>query len=74
METYEGVIVSIVKSRGFSFIRPSGDSKKDIFFSAAACVHPSDFEELREGLPVEFFLIDDLYGRGKRAIGIVVNT
>lgn len=67
METQKGVILRIMTSRGFGFIRQEDGT--DIYFHAVGCVSPS-FEELREGMPVEYIATAEKNGK-TRAIGVV---
>jgi len=71
METKSGIIISLVRKKGFGFIKLD-DSEETVFFHAGACVSPPDFEEYREGHTVEFCLIDDRQGRSQRAICLVI--
>lgn len=67
METRKGIITHIVKTKGFGFIRQEDGS--DIFFHAMGCVNPA-FEDLREGMEVEYMAVVQHKGR-RRAIGVV---
>ena len=55
----QGTISSLVPERGFGFIRsPEG---RELFFHRTALVG-TDFEELAEGLPVEFQVATETHG------------
>lgn len=66
METNSGIIVRIVKNRGFGFILR--DDGKEIYFHAIGVLSPA-FSELRQGMPVEFFVKET--NKGPEAIGVV---
>jgi len=68
METRKGIIVRIVSKNGFGFIQQKDGS--DIFFHAVGCVDP-DFDDLREGMEVEYMAITDKATNRPRAIGVV---
>lgn len=68
METQKGFITRIVSEKSFGFIRPHNDTG-DVFFHALGCVTP--FEELREGVEVEFMTVEDPPKNKLKAIGLV---
>ncbi len=68
METKTGTIVSIHNDRNYGFIR--GDDGLYYFFHRVGVVSPN-FDELREGHPVEFLAVEGKKGKS-RAIGVVV--
>ena len=80
MQTHTGIIVMLARKSGYGFIRLDddqasetlGDMKdnREVFFTAVGLIDPPDFQDLREGAPVEFFLVESK--RGLRAIGVVV--
>jgi CspA family cold shock protein len=49
----KGTIKKLVMDRGFGFIKPDTGGS-DIFFHCSAMPQKSDFDELTEGLTVEF--------------------
>lgn len=67
METQKGIITSIVSKKGYGFI--TQDNGERIFFHAIGVCDPQ-YEDLREGQPVEFMLKES--PKGKLAIGVVV--
>lgn len=72
MQTCTGIIVRIIRKKKYGFIRPDG-SETELFFHLAGLIEPRDFDSLREGQPVSYFIVDGKDGRGQRAIGVVVN-
>ena len=68
METKKGIINRIISSRGFGFIKQ--DNGEILFFHAIGVCSPT-FEELREGMPVEFTITTDMLTGKERAIGVV---
>jgi len=75
MESKSGTIRKIIFKRRYGFIRPdngAADGTNDLFFHMNGVITPA-FEELREGHPVEFYIVSDGDKQGRpRAIGIVV--
>ena len=70
MKVERGIIVSLVMSKGFGFIRQ--DDGTDLFFHATGVCQPT-FQELREGQPVEYMVIPSKHHEGEfKAIGVVV--
>lgn len=65
MEKKTGIIRGIVQKRGFGFIRQSDGS--DIFFHASSVLSP-EFENLREGMAVQYMVVEA--PRGFKAIGV----
>jgi cold shock CspA family protein len=66
-----GRIASISPERGFGFITPD-DEGGEIFFHRSA-LHGADFEELAEGVAVDFTLgqeAGDRLGEGLRAVDV----
>jgi len=70
MEVKQGTITGIM-ARGFGYIRPH-DSEEEIFFHAKAVCSPT-FEELREGMEVNYCLVNyKKKGESRtKAIGVV---
>jgi cold shock CspA family protein len=68
METRKGMVIRIATKKGFGFIR-QGDGT-DIFFHAVGCVEPH-FNDLREGMEVEYIVVTDKITKRARAIGVV---
>ncbi len=69
METQKGIVVHICTKQGYGFIQLK-DSNEQIFFHAVGCIDP-EFEDLREGMEVEY-LVTTSHRTGKpRAIGVV---
>ena len=66
METKSGIIKAIISKGRYGFILQEDGS--DIFFHKAGVLKP-EFEELREGMSVEFFVA--INPKGTRAIGVV---
>jgi cold shock CspA family protein len=66
MEKIKGFIQTVILPRGYGFVQPI-DEDKGIFFYRNAVLEPT-FEELKEGLPVQFITINT--PRGRKAIGI----
>lgn len=55
----KGKVVTLVSDRGFGFIRPDAvDSRKDIFFHASGMANRQDFDELQEGMDVQYGIDD----------------
>ncbi len=67
MEQGKGVVVTIILSKGFGFIRD--ENGKEIFFHAMSVCNPT-YEELKEGQEVEYMIKET--PRGPKAIGVVV--
>lgn len=67
-QTKTGIIKTIVGNRGFGFITADED-KQDLFFHASGVIN-TRFEELREGLPVEFLIAEGK--KGLKAIGVTL--
>ena len=70
MESRRGIIIKINPRKRYGFIRDEQE-EEEFYFHAVGVVSP-DFKELREGLPVMFFAVDDNRGPLRRAIGITV--
>lgn len=66
-QTQSGYIKAIISRKGYGFI--TGDNGEDYFFHASGVVG-ARFEELREGLQVEYLTADGK--RGQKAIGITL--
>lgn len=60
-----GIITSLLGQRKFGYIRREDGTQ--IFFHAKGVVNP-DFEGLREGNRVKFFIVDS--PKGDKAIGV----
>lgn len=69
MGNHKGIIISLVKHKGYGFIQEEKENKR-IFFHATGVCDPKDFGDLREGLPVEYMTVET--PKGTKAIGIVV--
>ena len=67
----KGIVKTIYHDKGFGFIRQ--DDGTDIFFHASGVCNPPKFEDLREGMPVNYFLVEyEKKGEKRRkAIGVV---
>jgi len=72
METKRGIIVGLIKKDGYGYIQPDGEQEK-VFFHASGVCNPPNFEDLREGMPVNYFLVEyEKKGEKRRkAIGVV---
>ncbi len=70
----EGVIVRLIRDRGFGFIRTEPEGE-EIFFHATA-VADGRFDTLQEGQRVQFDRVRDPRGRGMRAenVRLVANA
>jgi cold shock CspA family protein len=55
----QGTIASLVPDRGFGFIRDQ--QRQELFFHRKALLG-TDFEELAEGLPVEYQIASEAHG------------
>lgn len=66
-QTQSGIVKTIISRKGYGFI--AGDNGEDYFFHASGVVG-ARFEELREGLQVEYLIADGK--RGPKAIGITL--
>lgn len=66
LETKSGIITAILFKGQFGFIRQEDGS--DIFFHRAGVLKP-EFNELREGMPVDYLATTS--PKGSRAIGVV---
>ena len=66
METHRGTITRLMTIKRYGFIHKEDGT--DIFFHEQGLINPS-FNELREGMSVEFLIADS--PKGSRAIGIV---
>ncbi len=66
-ETRSGFIKAIIPNRGFGFI--SDGNGTDYFFHRVGVIG-IPFEELREGVQVEFIMVDGK--KGPKAIGITL--
>lgn len=71
METKQGIITGLIKKGGYGYIQPDNSQDK-IFFHATGVCSPN-FNDLREGMPVNYFLIEYETKGEKRnkAIGVV---
>lgn len=71
METKQGIITGIIKKSGYGYIQPD-ESQEKVFFHASGVCSPN-FSDLREGMPVNYFLVDYVSKGEKRekAIGVV---
>ena len=67
LETKTGIIKGIRSGKTYGFIKQD-DGGEDLFFHKLGVISPS-FEELREGMPVEYMVADT--PKGGRAIGVV---
>jgi len=67
METHRGTITRLMTRKRYGFIRK--DDGTDVFFHEQGVISPS-FNELKEGMPVEF-LVTGGDSKGTRAIGVV---
>lgn len=68
METKIGIIISIIFKRGFGFIKDR--EGQEYFFHATAVLDP-DFKELKTGMEVNFYGIEDVRNRERLvAIGV----
>ncbi len=65
-QTQSGYIKAIIPGKGFGFI--TGDDGIDYFFHAQGVITP-DFNQLREGMSVDFLATDGK--KGPKGIGIV---
>jgi len=65
-----GVVVRILFTKGYGFIRDEQDVKR--FFNANDLVVKAEFENLREGMSVEFTPAEGPRdkGNGLRAVGV----
>lgn len=70
METRTGIIIRIIARKHYGFIKPD-DGEKELFFHQRGLINPVNFDDLREGAPVAFLVVDDK--KGPRAIGVVVS-
>lgn len=66
----KGIIVRMVRDRGFGFIRE--DSGGDIFFHASGVTGVVPFDSLDEGQDVYYERTNDSRGRGERAVYVQV--
>ena len=67
-EGLSGVIVGIVHTSGYGFIRcPKHDA--DIFFHVTGLIHPETFPALHGGSKVTFTLVEG--DRGPRAVNVL---
>ena len=66
METNQGIIKRIMSIKKYGFILKEDGS--DIFFHEQGLISPS-FDELKEGMSVEFLIVDS--PQGDRAVGVV---
>lgn len=68
METKTGTITTIHVKKTYGFIKQN-DGGKDMFFHKMGVISP-EFEQLREGMNVEYMVVESR--KGERAIGLVV--
>lgn len=66
LETKRGIIEKVVFKKRFGFIRQEDGSR--LFFHVTGLIKP-EFEDLREGMPVEYFVVESF--NKQRAIGLV---
>ena len=71
METHKGLIIHLVKNKGYGYIQPDDEQEKVFFHSSGVC--NGRFEDLREAIPVNYFLVEyKKKGETRRkAIGVV---
>lgn len=71
METKRGIIIGLIKKDGYGYIQPDGEQEKVFFHASGVC--SGKFEDLREGMPVNYFLVEyEKKGEKRRkAIGVV---
>lgn len=65
MKREKGIVVTIMRKKGFGFIKPT--EGEEIFFHADAVCDP-EFKDLREGYRVEYLIKDT--PKGPKAIGV----
>jgi cold shock CspA family protein len=68
METHKGLIIHLVKNKGYGFIKED-ETGETVFFHATGVCEPKEFSDLREGLPVEYMVRET--PKGIKAIGVV---
>lgn len=67
LETKSGIIKTVMLTRQYGFLYQEDGTT--MFFHKSGVVKP-EFEELREGMPVDYMVVD--CPTGKKAIGLVV--
>lgn len=68
MESYKGVITHLYLTKKIGFIF-NEEQNETVFFHAVGVCDPKEFNNLREGQPVEYMKVPTK--KGPKAIGIV---
>ncbi len=63
----KGKIKKVIEEKGYGFIE--SEDRREIFFHSSG-LRGVDFENLKEGDPVEFDVEKDKRGRGLRAVNV----